>query len=76
MVERSELGVGTVHLRSGERGTKREAVGFAGGLVADGMWVLSPLSRGSDGLYVHRRFGLLSGLGLRSSALQSDTCIE
>ncbi|KFY83750.1 hypothetical protein V500_09962 [Pseudogymnoascus sp. VKM F-4518 (FW-2643)] len=47
-LDRSELGIGVVQLRTGERGTNAEAVGCPGGLAADAVWVLSPLSRGSD----------------------------
>lgn len=71
-----ELGIGVVQLLTGTRGTKTEAVGCPGGLAADAIWVLSPLGRGSDGLYVRLLFGLGSGLGLRSSELQTDACIE
>ena len=48
-LDRSELGIGVVQLRTGERGTKMEAVGCPGGLAADAVWVLSPLGRVSDG---------------------------
>lgn len=71
-----EPGIGVVQLLTGMRGTKTEAVGCPGGLAAGAVWVLSPLGRGSDGLYVHLLFGLGSGLGLRSSELQADACIE
>lgn len=81
-LDRSVLGAGVVELLTGERGTKTEAIDCPGGLAADVVWVLSPLSCGSDGLYglyglyVRLLFGLRSGLDVRSSELQADVCIE